>query len=513
MWEFEGVLFNPTNMAARNPNEVSVANSPDMPKAAHQWLRTGPLKLCDRLTEAILYFMVVFSPWAFGTTQDWSIGVMNGAGYSLGTLWLVKCVFRWRTAGQPISENLNARNTGFAKLLTRILAGLTILLLAYCAVSALNARAIYHAAERTFEFQSHLTWLPHSYDRAASWQAFRNYLALALAFWAARDWLRSEKPGESPREQSARERPSYLPPRLRRLLWVLAINGAVLGMEGILQRFEGSGKLLGLVRPGYNRSADSQFGPYAYRSNAAQYFNLVWPVCLGFWWALHRNAQIDFFRRRRFFEGARILLLPAAIIMAACPIISTSRGGAIVAVFEICSALTVFLFAYRRTGWGTKSMILLVFLCTLVVAGYWGWEPLRPRLEKMLADNLTGREEVFENARRMAGDFPVFGSGPGTFGSLYQLYRASWLETRITFGWAGSALLALAFLITNARWFFPGGMEVSWRLPIFFWISLAGCLLHALADFPLQIYSILFVFILLCAILFSLSRKGSFGGA
>ena len=47
-------------------------------------------RLCDGLTEATLYFMVIFYPWAFGTTQTWSIWVMNYAGYSLGMLLLAK---------------------------------------------------------------------------------------------------------------------------------------------------------------------------------------------------------------------------------------------------------------------------------------------------------------------------------------------------------------------------------------------------------------------------------------
>jgi hypothetical protein len=49
---------------------------------------------------------------------------------------------------------------------------------------------------------------------------------------------------------------------------LLAINGALLGVEGIVQRLEGSGKLLFLIQPQVNRS-ETQFGPYAYRANAA----------------------------------------------------------------------------------------------------------------------------------------------------------------------------------------------------------------------------------------------------
>ena len=42
---------------------------------------------CDQLTEGLIYLMVLFSPWAFGTSQPWAVRVMNGAGYVLGGCW------------------------------------------------------------------------------------------------------------------------------------------------------------------------------------------------------------------------------------------------------------------------------------------------------------------------------------------------------------------------------------------------------------------------------------------
>ena len=53
-------------------------------------------RVCDDLTKPLIYGMVVFSPWAFGTTQSWSIWVMNGAGYLLGLLLVCKLNIRWR---------------------------------------------------------------------------------------------------------------------------------------------------------------------------------------------------------------------------------------------------------------------------------------------------------------------------------------------------------------------------------------------------------------------------------
>jgi len=42
----------------------------------------------------------------------------------------------------------------------------------------------------------------------------------------------------------------------------------VAGVEGILQRLEGSGHLLFILKPRINQTAEAQFGPYAYRGNA-----------------------------------------------------------------------------------------------------------------------------------------------------------------------------------------------------------------------------------------------------
>src|SRR5881296_2577016 len=56
-------------------------------------------KVADALTEGLIYFLVVFTPWAFGTTQPWSIWVLNAGGYALGGLLFIKWL-TWRSAVQ-----------------------------------------------------------------------------------------------------------------------------------------------------------------------------------------------------------------------------------------------------------------------------------------------------------------------------------------------------------------------------------------------------------------------------
>lgn len=132
---------------------------------------------------------------------------------------------------------------------------------------------------------------------------------------------------------------------------------------------------------------------------------------------------------------------------------------------------------------------------------------------------LAGREASYETGRRMARDYPLFGVGPGAFDPMFQFYRTSiteywpaqmhndWLETRITFGWLGSSFIGLAFLSVLLRWMAPGGISGRWPFVVLLWLGLAGCLVHARWDFPFQIYSIVFLFLILCAILCTLSLR------
>jgi len=491
-------------------------------------------RICDDLSEVLVYLMVIFSPWAFGTTQPWSIWIMNAVGYLLGGLLTIKLSVRWlkgyrppRWGGEP-----GRAQAGSPRLrppphswFVATLASLTVAIVVFHLISALNARATYHRDKLSFEYHPCVQWLPHSLDGNRTWFAFWSCLGLACSFWAVRDWLLGKSSGEERAEHRktgswATDAAPFLPARLRRLLWVLSLNGALLAVEGIAQRLEGSGKLLFLVKPRVNPDAVTQFGPYAYRANAAQYFNLLWPVTLGFWWIAHRAAGLK--------RKAHHLLLLGGTIMAACPSISTSRGGALITV-GIAALAAVLLFTThfafvvrkkrdRRTQVLTFALLTLFFAAALALGYSLGWKALKPRLTQ-INEGFAGRARMSELARPMAADYPLFGTGPGTFEPVFQLYRGStktywpaqlhndWLETRITLGWAGSSLVGLALVTVFLRWFGRGGIHAGRRFVFLLWLALAGCLVHARFDFPFQIHSIVFLFLIVCAVLFDLSRR------
>ncbi len=505
-------------------------------------------RVCEIISEVLILAMIIFSPWALGTTQPWAIWTMNTAAYLLGLMLLCKLTIRHFKNYNPArwleiagDKEVHGCDGTLAPRPFRppcaggcIIQGLLILtcaILAYCLVSALNARQVYNETAGFFEDLRRAPWLtkwlPSSLDRSRSWLAFWNYLALACAFWAIHDWLLGKTESEAAErrfgvatdlELSGAAVHSF-PGRLRRLLWVLAINGGLIALESIVQRLAGSSKLLFMVQPQVNPLGETQFGPYAYRSNAAQYFNLIWPVCLGFWWIQQRASR---FKNRR----AHLLLI-CCVVMAGGSIISTSRGGALVAIGMLIAgliALAVITFVFPRNREEERSGRLAlrwVAVCATVALAIglgFGWKTLRPRMAA-LGEGFTDRELMYDAARPMARDYRLFGTGPGTFERVFQLYRFQtstywpaqlhndWLETRITFGLIGTSLILIELGLVVLRWFAPGGIHGGRGFMIMVWLALGGCFVHARYDFPLQIYSVLFTFLVLCACMSVLSRR------
>jgi O-antigen ligase len=350
------------------------------------------------------------------------------------------------------------------------------------------------------------------------------YLAAACFFWALRDWLATKTPREAsgidgvpfvgPESAGSMKhgQRAHFPDRLRRLCWVLTINAALIAFEGTIQRLSGTRDLLWMVRPRFNDTAAAQFGPFNYRSNGAQYLNLIWPLALAFWWSLHHHS------RRKFGQGAEFVLLPATALIIAGPIISSSRGGIAVALAQTIATMLIFAYAFRRAAW--KIAVAATVMAVVVGMAVWlQWDFLVKRFNENTLNTMSGRTEIYENAEKILNDFPLWGTGPGTFAAVYQLYRGDpgqlwyvhahddYLQTLTTFGRVGFSVLCVMLVAVAVHWFVGRGIPTSVYFAIFLWVAISGCLLHAKFDFPLQIYAILLVFLTNCAILTTLSRR------
>jgi O-antigen ligase len=130
--------------------------------------------------------------------------------------------------------------------------------------------------------------------------------------------------------------------------------------------------------------------------------------------------------------------------------------------------------------------------------------------------SLQFRLTTSKRTLEMAADFPVFGTGFGTFEEAYYLYTPGtssrvlrrahndYAQIAAESGLPGVLLLGWGLVVLMMRGLGPGLMRLGspFRYPIRgVAVGVLALLLHSFADFNLQIYSNGLLFVFLCAVL------------
>ncbi len=361
---------------------------------------------CDALTGWLVHALAIFTPWAFGSTESWAVRIATALALALGGIWLAKLVVRAREEYTPprwgddepdpeASDDEAAQNAPTDRWVW-------LLGIAQTAVLVLILASLVMAPGQSQAPSTDSTgprWLPGTLDRDATLEALIVYLGLVGTFWATRDWLlyrsaRDKKELEQPSDSTAPSTPGGavpIPGRLRRLLWLLCLNGALLAICGFLQRASGTNLLLWVREMPQNSPVEAAFGPWPYHQDAAHYFNLLWPVCLAFWlWMQERSARMSTSQLARI-DGPQLLLLPCAIFMAACPAISPDRNASLVSLGLGAFIVFTLLFLSRRQL--TRQVRLTTIGCivvAVVAAASGGWQVLRAELTRINVVHPTG---------------------------------------------------------------------------------------------------------------------------
>ena len=355
-----------------------------------------PYRWADIGTEALIYFTVIFGPWAFGTVHDWAITTMNLANYGIGALLLTKWAVRYKTGYYPPrwTTQKNGQSTPQPPKRdwrTKAVAALTIYMLGYILISILNVRATFNHEFNFFEYEeNYIKWLPHTYDKSATIQSFLNFLGLACCFWGIRDWLlgmtrkermESDQPEEEASWFSEKEHTTpTIPTRLNRLLWLLCISGGLLALIGIIQRLDGTPKLLWVYERERFGSSTRSFGPFGYRSNGATYLNMILPVCIGLLlWALNWAKSVKIKTGHKASESY-FTLIPPICIMIAAPFVSLSRGGFAVMGLLLLVGICTTLFNPNLLKVRQRLSLAILITTGIGLSYYIGWEPLLQRI-------------------------------------------------------------------------------------------------------------------------------------
>ena len=294
----------------------------------------------------------------------------------------------------------------------------------------------------------------------------------------------------------------------RQRLWItLAGTGVSIVLLGLAQRLLDAPSIFWDLE---HNLGWTFFGVFRYHANAGSFINLVLPLIVGL-------AVAAFFR-----EGAgmsRVFWTLAALITAAAGFVNVSRAANVLcalllAGMSLCiaSAATQRLaLPGQRFRWSLAAGLLAL---AGLLAFSFGVEKSLMRWEMgswQILRGDAGRTEAYEIISRSA--IPAagpWGFGPGTFEQMFNIHRAQtgsslegrWdkahsdaLQTPMDWGWTGASawsLLLMGGLIRGLR-----SMKQSSRsdrgqgiLSAACVFSLAGVMMHALVDFPLQIASL-----------------------
>lgn len=415
-----------------------------------------------------------YIPLAFGGTTPESVRVLDWLLLHAFVLWLAVLVLERRlpVLAWPL----------WVPLLVLGLFGV---------VQLLNPRAV---ADSTYgeivPLEGFRSFLPGTVDAGTSWPVLLNLGALALGGLVLCDGL-------------ARVRVRWL------LFRTIALAGLVIALIGIYQKASGAEAMLWSEPKPFGNNF---FAAYRYHGNAASFLNLSWPAALAVW-----------MRSRLMRPGSIVASLDLCVLFLvfAAVFVNSSKAGQILGLVGFLLAAWRFRGELAETGTSKIGLIVLVlFLAVLgsvfvlpgLLAASAKWNEFAQD-----AGSLTGRLLAYGACLGAIREAGIFGLGAGTFHLVFPYYtleledrlygfwyhaHSDWIQTAIEWGWIG--FIAWATLI-------GGGFvrlwkrcreaarcertELSCSVAL---IALVLVLVHALADFPLQIPSLqlLFVFYL-----------------
>jgi O-antigen ligase len=204
------------------------------------------------------------------------------------------------------------------------------------------------------------------------------------------------------------------------------------------------------------------------------------------------------------------------LVLAIGVVFSRSRGGILAMVFSL-----VFISLLAQLRLARKVWAAGVFIFLICLAGYALWiglDPVLARFEQLGEPGylqLEGRIAIWKDSLRLIRDFPLFGTGLGTFGLAFRRYQTGRLESIVDHAHsdylefaAETGVLGLMILLLPMLYLF-GKMIVAflndprrYRRAV-----LLGCigstlaiLIHSVVDFNLQIPANALVFAVILGI-------------
>jgi O-antigen ligase/tetratricopeptide (TPR) repeat protein len=388
-----------------------------------------------KLVNRIFFFLIVFTPLAFGTVHPWSVAGMEILALSALGFFL----FQALRHSDPVY--FPPGTVPLLLFLAFIL--LQVIPLPSQVVEFLSPSA-FMIHQNASGFSAPGNFLTLSIHPKATLSEFFRYLSYAAFYLLTVQLLKDKE-------------------MLKRTIVVITLFGALLSFSSILQFYLTKDMALWFWHVPKNSMI---VGPYICHNHYAGLMEMIFPVVLALFFFYRpriRNTSllkgvIEILSQEK--ANIHLLIGVAALLIITSVFVSLSRGGMI----SLCLSLVFFtylLFRRRISRGNTLGIIGIVVLAALTI-GWFGWDHIFDRFAKL--KNAQGvihelRFDFWMDSLNIIRDFFVTGSGFGTYIDIYPSYQTidgnltidhahnDYIEMVIEGGMVGF-LLAAAFILS-----------------------------------------------------------------
>jgi O-antigen ligase len=386
------------------------------------WLRQG--------LRVVVIGLLTAAPFAFGAVEPWAYFSLIGIAAATGVL-------SWAHAHWARSHGVQVARVPQTRLLVALIALVAI------QIVPLPPAWLSRLSPGSFQYYDFLSLVPVRTWHSISVSPVNT--ARGLLFLVAMSLLYATVVRDF---QESRWR--------RRLAAAVVVAASVMTVEALIQAgSHDPTRIYGIWKPTWDWAV---FGPYVSKNSFAGYVVMAIPLAMA--WAGQSLGELrEKWRRRRVGwvalgdrEGTAMIRSSALVALLIVGLIASRSRGGIMAF--VLSALAVPLLL-RRRRWAIAAAITLLAGAVVVVA--LKDVDLAKGAERGLRDS---RFAVWQDAIRMAPDFPALGSGLNTFGTIYRRYQRVWPS--IWFGEAHNEYLQI-LIETGVAGFSLFGI-LLWRL-------------------------------------------------
>lgn len=382
-----------------------------------------------------MLFVLISSALAFGTTENWSYAIMESLCLIALLLFFIKIASR--------KEQDFYNVPGLIPLLCFLAYMLFQIIPLPAAIIELISPARYQIQKETVNVFEQSNWFSLTINKKATLMEFFRITAY-MAFYVITVQLMTKK--------------EYL----RKTVIAVIVFASLLSFFSLIQYFLSNNKIYWLREvPALARP----FGPYVNRNHYVGLMGMLFPVILSMF--LYYKPTVRYGSLREKIVGVfdhdktnlHLILGFLTVLISTSIFLSLSRGG----IISLFISMIFFMFMILSKDSSRKKGIIVILVCILVLlsVGWFGWEPILERfwsMKNVRGDITDMRIDVWKNCLNIIKDFPLTGTGIGSFLDSYPGYRTVLLDHIYTYDHAHNDYIELltdggiiAFLL--AVWF------------------------------------------------------------